>query len=73
MFFGQVDPYVGINDDIQVYVRPQADVREYGSPGDNQEAAALLSQLHGKIKQSEKAIVDLVVVSLCTMIGVWAG
>ncbi|XP_027159144.1 uncharacterized protein LOC113760669 isoform X1 [Coffea eugenioides] len=64
-----VDPYVGINDDIQVYVRPQADVREYGSPGDNQEAAALLSQLHGKIKQSEKAILDLLVASLSTITG----
>ncbi|KAL3538274.1 hypothetical protein ACH5RR_001640 [Cinchona calisaya] len=62
-FESDVDPYVGISDDFQVYVKPEANVRQYGSPNDNGEAAVLLSQLQSKIKESEKSIVDLLVES----------
>ncbi|CAI9103529.1 OLC1v1002029C2 [Oldenlandia corymbosa var. corymbosa] len=59
-----VDPYIGISDDFQVYVKPQANVREYGSPTENQAAAILLSQLHGKMKEYGKVMVDILVENL---------
>lgn len=44
----QLDPYMGIGDDLQIYVRPQADVKEYGSFTDNQQATSLIYELRNK-------------------------
>ncbi|KAM7478464.1 hypothetical protein LguiA_026677 [Lonicera macranthoides] len=59
-----VDPYIGISDDLQVYVKPQADVREYGSPADNQAAASLLAELRNKIFEFDKIVQEILVHSL---------
>lgn len=64
LFEFDVDPYVGISDEFQVLVKPQKDAREYGSPKDNKEAAALLSQLQSKFNESEKIILNVLVDSL---------
>lgn len=64
LFYGQVDPYVGITDEFQVYVKQQTDIREYGSTKDSKEAAALLSHLHDKFIESEKVALDILVKSL---------
>ncbi|XP_041018680.1 protein SEMI-ROLLED LEAF 2-like [Juglans microcarpa x Juglans regia] len=60
-----VDPYIGISDDHQVYVKPQTNIREYGSASDNQLAAALLSELRNKIFESNNVMMDILVQSLC--------
>lgn len=60
----QVDPYIGISDEFQVLVKQQKDAREYGSPKDNKEAAALLSELHSKFNESEKIILNILVENL---------
>lgn len=60
----QVDPYVGISEEFQVLVKPQKDTREYGSPKDNKEAAALLSQLQRKFYESEKIILNILAENL---------
>ncbi|KAG7968375.1 hypothetical protein I3843_08G150900 [Carya illinoinensis] len=62
-----VDPYLGINDDLQVYVKPQADIREYGSVADNQLAASLLSELRSKVYKSDNVIMDILVQSLSSI------
>lgn len=59
-----VDPYVDISDDFQVYVKPQANLSEFGSANDNQVASALLFELRNKICESEKIILDILVQSL---------
>lgn len=63
-FENQVDPYVGISDDLQVYIKPKADVRGYGSATDNEVAVSLLYELRSKMKESDKLIVDVLVQSL---------
>lgn len=60
----QVDPYLGISDDLQVYVKPDADVREFGSAADNQLATSVLFELRKKIYESENVIIDFLVQNL---------
>ncbi|XP_042512049.1 protein SEMI-ROLLED LEAF 2-like [Macadamia integrifolia] len=58
------DPFLGIGDDLQLYVKPQADVRDYGSAADHQAANSLLSKLRETVHESEKVILDILVGSL---------
>lgn len=60
----QVDPYLGIGDDLQVYVKPDADARQYGSAADNQLAASILIELRNKIYESENIVIDILVQNL---------
>lgn len=66
----QVDPYLSIGDDLQLYVRPQVDVKEYGSFTDNQQAASILFDVRNKIYESDKLILDILVQNLSTIIEV---
>ncbi|XP_015874915.3 protein SEMI-ROLLED LEAF 2 isoform X2 [Ziziphus jujuba] len=59
-----IDPYLGISDDLQVYLKPEADLREYGSVADNQLATSLLFELRNKLHESDNVIVDILVQSL---------
>ncbi|CAK9166722.1 unnamed protein product, partial [Ilex paraguariensis] len=63
----QVDPYVGISDDFQVYAKLQADVREYGSTTDNEAAASLLFELQNRIYESEKITLEILVRNLSSI------
>ncbi|GAV92254.1 hypothetical protein CFOL_v3_35635 [Cephalotus follicularis] len=62
-----VDPYLCIGDDLQVYAKPQADVREYGSFTDNQLASSVLVELRKIIYESNNAILDILVRNLSTI------
>lgn len=62
-----MDNYLGISDDFQVYVKPQADVKEYSSDRDNQMAAALLVELQRKMSRSYVSIVDILVQKLSSI------
>ncbi|KAI9185306.1 hypothetical protein LWI28_006048 [Acer negundo] len=62
-----VDPYLGISDDLQVHVRPQADVQEYGSFTDNQIAVSILFELRNKIYEADKVVMDIIVQNLSTI------
>lgn len=57
----QVDPYLGISDDLQVHAKPQADVRDYGSASDNQLASSLLLEMKNKAFESDKVIMDTLI------------
>lgn len=59
-----VDPYVGISNDFQVFVKPLANVGEYGSPKDNEGASSLLSELRKNIFESENIMLDILSQSL---------
>ena len=63
----QVDPYLGISDDLHVYAKADADVKEYGSASDNQQAASILFELRSKICESEDVIMDILVQNLTSM------
>lgn len=60
----QVDPYLGINDELQVYVKPHTEVRFHYSLADNEEAAAMLAESKQKIFESNAIILDMIVQSL---------
>lgn len=61
---------MGIGDDLQIFVRPQADVKEYGSFTDNQQATSLIYELRNKVYESDKIILDIIVQNLSTIIEV---
>ncbi|KAF8394670.1 hypothetical protein HHK36_020886 [Tetracentron sinense] len=67
LFSNDVDPYLSIGDDLQVYVKPHADVREYGSASDHQLATSLLFELRDVMYESEKTILDILVRSLSSI------
>lgn len=62
-----VDPYVGISDDFQVYVKSQSEVKGYGSASDNEEALSTLAELRNKTCESDKVVFAILVESLSTI------
>ncbi|XP_021821280.1 uncharacterized protein LOC110762878 isoform X1 [Prunus avium] len=56
-----VDPYLSISDDLQVYAKADADVGKYGSVTDNQMARSLLCDLRNKIYESDNVIMEILV------------
>ncbi|XP_024961732.1 uncharacterized protein LOC112502139 [Cynara cardunculus var. scolymus] len=64
ILLSDADTYLGISDDLQVYVKPEADVREYCSGHDNQVAACLLIDLRSKMHESYKTIIEILVQNL---------
>ena len=50
-----------------MFVRPQADVRGYGSVTDNQLASSLLLELRDKIYESNNFMMDILVQNLSTI------
>ncbi|XXG53982.1 hypothetical protein AAC387_Pa03g1977 [Persea americana] len=65
--FNDVDPYLSIGDDSQVYVKPQADVREYGSSADQQEAISTIFELKKMVGQSDKDLEGVIIQNLSRM------
>ncbi|KAK9147050.1 hypothetical protein Sjap_006953 [Stephania japonica] len=64
-----VDPYLGICDDLQVYVKPQANISEFGSASDQQAALYALSDLRVTVHESERAVLEILVKCLLSVIG----
>ncbi|CAL0320940.1 unnamed protein product [Lupinus luteus] len=60
----EVDPFLGISDDYQVYAKVHVDVREYGTAADNQLAMSMLSELRDKICECHETIKDVLVQGL---------
>ncbi|PRQ42389.1 hypothetical protein RchiOBHm_Chr3g0457131 [Rosa chinensis] len=56
-----VDPYLGISDDLQVFLRPEADITKYGSVIDNQLASSVLFDLRKKLYESDDLIREILV------------
>ncbi|KAL0770706.1 hypothetical protein Bca101_035857 [Brassica carinata] len=56
----EVDPYLFIGDDLQLHVRPNANMKDFGSSGDNQMAASMLFEMRSKVELSNTIITDIV-------------
>ncbi|XP_047975823.1 protein SEMI-ROLLED LEAF 2 isoform X1 [Salvia hispanica] len=67
LFESDVDPYLGISDDFQVYVKPQHEVKDYGSAFDNEEALSTLTELRDKAYEADKKLFSILVESLSTI------
>ncbi|KAE9618925.1 hypothetical protein Lalb_Chr02g0147801 [Lupinus albus] len=64
----EIDPFLGISDDYQVYAKAHVDVKEYGTAADNQLAMSVLSNLRDKICKCHKALKDVLVQDLANVI-----
>ncbi|KAL7082972.1 hypothetical protein ACP275_14G133400 [Erythranthe tilingii] len=51
-----VDTYVGITDDFQVYVKHQSEATTYGSASDNEEALKTLIEVREKAYESDRVV-----------------
>lgn len=67
MLKSDVDNYLGISDDFQVYIKSEADIKEYCSDNDNHAANALLVKLQSKMSKSYEMIVDILVLKLSSI------
>lgn len=67
MLKSDVDNYLGISDDFQVYIKPQADIKEYSSDHDNQLATTILLNLQNKMLKSYETIVNILIHKLSTI------
>ncbi|CAN7025144.1 unnamed protein product [Brassica rapa subsp. trilocularis] len=55
-----VDPYLFIGDDLQLHVRPQANMKDFGSLGDNQMATSMLFEMSSKVELSNTGLTDII-------------
>lgn len=60
----EVDPFLGISDDNQVYAKINVDLREYGTASDNQLAMSTLSELRNKISEYHQTIMNALIHNL---------
>ncbi|KAJ7973268.1 ARM repeat superfamily protein [Quillaja saponaria] len=60
----EVDPYLGISEDHQLYVKSHVDAREYGTAADNQLAMSILFELQNKLYEYGSTIKDILVQNL---------
>ncbi|KAM0954487.1 putative armadillo-like helical protein [Dioscorea sansibarensis] len=64
-----VDPYLGVGDDMQVYTKYQADIKDYGSDFDQQAATSSLINLRRAVSETEEHIFDIIVRVLASSTG----
>ncbi|KAL1212768.1 Protein SEMI-ROLLED LEAF 2 [Cardamine amara subsp. amara] len=61
---GDVDPYLFIGDDLQLHVRQQANMKDFGSSSDSQMATSMLFETRSKVELSNTIIIDIVAKTL---------
>ncbi|KAL2325592.1 hypothetical protein Fmac_024650 [Flemingia macrophylla] len=62
-----VDPFLSISDDYQIYAKIHADARDYGTAADNRLARSILSELPNKIHECCQIIKDALVHNLANV------
>ncbi|RWW62258.1 hypothetical protein BHE74_00030618 [Ensete ventricosum] len=67
-FFSQIDPYLRVGEDFQIYLMPQSDMNNYGSESDQQAANSALSNLRNILGDSDLHVLDMIVSGLSTLI-----
>lgn len=60
----QVDPYLLIGDDLQLHVKPHANMKDFGSSSDSQMATSMLFEMRSKVELSNTIITDVVAKNL---------
>ncbi|KAL3651352.1 hypothetical protein CASFOL_004354 [Castilleja foliolosa] len=62
-----VDPYVGISDDFQIYVKSQSEMKDYGSASDNKEALSTLVEVRDKAFETDETVFSILAEGLSTI------
>lgn len=60
----QVDPFLRIGEDLQLYVRLQSDLGSYGSESDQEVAKSTLSECRTKVGISDQRMLDVIASAL---------
>jgi hypothetical protein len=60
----QIDPYLRIGDDLQLYVRLQSDLGSYGSESDQEVARSILSDWGAKVGLQDQPVLDVIASAL---------
>ncbi|KAK7269431.1 hypothetical protein RIF29_22157 [Crotalaria pallida] len=63
----EVDPFLGISDDYQVYAKVNVDVKEFGTAADNELAMSILFELWSKICECHRIVKDVLVQNLANI------
>jgi hypothetical protein len=66
----QMDPYLRIGDDLQLYVRLQSDLGSYGSESDQEVAKSMLSDCRTKVGINDQRVLDVIASALSNFIEV---
>lgn len=67
MIFMQIDPFLKIAEDSQLYVRPQSDLKDYGTDADQQAARSTLVDLRKLVGSSDKQLLDIIIHALSNL------
>lgn len=63
----QIDPFLGISDDYQVYTKIHVEASKYGTAADNQLAISTISELQNKIGEYKQIMKDILVQNLASI------
>lgn len=63
----EIDPYIKVGEDFQIYVRPQSDMHNYSSESDQLAAKSTLSNIRNAMDNSNLKLLDVVVDGLSTL------
>ena len=66
----QIDPYLRIGEDLQLYVRLQSDLGSYGSESDQEVAKSMLSDCRTKVGINDQRVLDVIASALSNFIEV---
>lgn len=66
----QIDPYLRIGEDLQLYVRLQSDLGSYGSESDQEVAKSMLSDCRTKVGINDQRVLDVIASALCNFVEV---
>lgn len=66
----QIDPYLRIGEDLQLYVRLQSDLGSYGSESDQEVARSVLSDCRTKVGINDQRVLDVIASALSDLIEV---
>jgi len=64
----QMDPYLRIGDDLQLYVRLQSDLGSYGSESDQEVSKSMLSDCRTKVGINDQRVLDVIASALSNFI-----
>lgn len=63
----QVDPYLRIGEDLQLYVKLQSDIGSYSSESDQEVAKSILSDCRTKVGTNDQRVLDVIASALSSV------
>jgi len=60
----QIDPYLKIGEDLQIYVRLQSDLGSFGSESDQDVAKSILADCSKKVGFNDQRVLDIIASAL---------